>query len=278
MKIQNKTYIRIIAVDDPPVLNKDTIPLEFDVTDDFGSLELSGNFLTDVDICTNHIHPNSNVNLVLMKHVVYGDLYNSHYYEIDPSVNLIPRWSGTDSSFNLTRPKENNTPVTFNVKVVSVDGANKFIINDNSNATLHLTTDIEYVFDQSDETNVTHPLEFIVEPSNIVDEAFTKWSEDLIIAYENSNLESKYNDFRLLMQEYRDGILLYELTDEKIWSKAVKDTIGLKTYYLDNKKNYMWDTRVDATVINCLNESIALKVRKKIIRGKLPQPSNSALT
>ena len=105
------------------------------------------------------------------------------------------------------------------------------------------------------------------EPSIFVDEAFTKWSEDLIIAYENSNLELKYNDFRLLMQEYRDGILLYELTDEKIWSKAVKDTIGLNAYYLANKKNYMWDTRVDATVINCLNESIALKVRKKIMRG-----------
>ena len=105
------------------------------------------------------------------------------------------------------------------------------------------------------------------EPSIFVDEAFVKWSEDIIIAYENSNLESKYNDFRLLMQEYRDGILLYELTDEKIWSKAVKDTIGLNAYYLDNRKKYMWDTRVDATVINCLNESIALKVRKKITRG-----------
>ncbi len=105
------------------------------------------------------------------------------------------------------------------------------------------------------------------QPSIFVDKAFAKWSEDLIIEYENSNLENKYNDFRLLMQEYRDGILLYELTNEKIWSKAVKDTIGLKTYYLDNKKNYMWDSRVDATVINCLNESIALKVRKKIIRG-----------
>ena len=105
------------------------------------------------------------------------------------------------------------------------------------------------------------------EPSIFVDEAFVKWSEDLIIAYENSNLELKYNDFRLLMQEYRDGILLYELTDEKIWSKAVKDTIGLNAYYLDNRKKYMWDTRVDATVINCLNESIALKVRKKITRG-----------
>ena len=105
--------------------------------------------------------------------------------------------------------------------------------------------------------------------SIFVDESFVKWSEDLIIAYENENLESKYNDFRLLMQEYRDGILLYELTDEKIWSKAVKDTVGLNAFYLKNKQNYMWDKRVNASIINCINESIALKVRKKIIKGHM---------
>ena len=105
------------------------------------------------------------------------------------------------------------------------------------------------------------------EPSIFVDEAFAKWSEDLIIAYENSNLESKYNDFRLLMQEYRDGILLYELTDEKIWTKAVKDTIGLNVFYQTNKQNYMFDTRVEAKVINCLNDKIALKVHKNLSKS-----------
>jgi peptidyl-prolyl cis-trans isomerase SurA len=104
--------------------------------------------------------------------------------------------------------------------------------------------------------------------STLVDEVFATWSEDMVIAYENANLENKYNEFRLLMQEYRDGILLYELTDTKIWSKAVKDTTGLKAFYAANKQNYMWDTRVDAKIVNCQNENIACKVYNKLRKGK----------
>ena len=107
-----------------------------------------------------------------------------------------------------------------------------------------------------------------VQISTLVDDTFASWSEDRVIAYENGNLENKYNEFRLLMQEYRDGILLYELTDKKIWSKAVKDTTGLKAFYQANKQNYMWDTRVDAKVVNCQNENIACKVYNKLRKGK----------
>tara|TARA_B100000780_G_scaffold74363_1_gene49962 strand:+ start:1074 stop:3200 length:2127 start_codon:yes stop_codon:yes gene_type:complete len=107
-----------------------------------------------------------------------------------------------------------------------------------------------------------------VQISTLVDDVFISWSEDRVIAYENENLENKYNDFRLLMQEYRDGILLYELTDKKIWSKAVKDTTGLKAFYAANKENYMWETRVDAKVVNCQNENIACKAYKKLSKGK----------
>ena len=108
-----------------------------------------------------------------------------------------------------------------------------------------------------------------ISTSLLVDDSFDSWSENEVVAYENLNLENKYNEFRLLMQEYRDGILLYELTDEKIWSKAVKDTLGLKAFYETNKQNYMWDTRVQAKVINCLNESIANKVYTKLSKGNV---------
>ena len=107
-----------------------------------------------------------------------------------------------------------------------------------------------------------------IQVSVLVDEAFSSWSENIVIEYENSLLESKYNEFRLLMQEYRDGILLYELTDEKIWSKAIKDTTGLKQFYESNKNNFMWDTRVKAKIINCLNPTIASKVKSKISKGQ----------
>lgn len=68
------------------------------------------------------------------------------------------------------------------------------------------------------------------------------------LAYEDAILETKYPEFASLMQEYRDGILLFDLTDQKVWSKAVKDTTGLEAFYQKNKSNYVWAERAEATV------------------------------
>lgn len=70
------------------------------------------------------------------------------------------------------------------------------------------------------------------------------------------------------MQEYRDGILLFELTDRKVWSKAVKDTTGLKEYYEKNKNNYLWDERADVTTYKCADEKVAKEVRKMLSKKK----------
>ncbi|MFZ7116110.1 MAG: peptidylprolyl isomerase [Bacteroidota bacterium] len=91
---------------------------------------------------------------------------------------------------------------------------------------------------------------------------YNDWVNDATLAYEESKLDSLYPDFRNLMQEYRDGILLFELTDKKVWSKAVKDSLGLREFYDKNKNNYMWGDRVEATVYTCANEEVAAEVRK----------------
>ena len=69
------------------------------------------------------------------------------------------------------------------------------------------------------------------------------------IDLEDSKLEGKYPEFRLLMAEYRDGILLFNLTDERVWSKAVKDTLGLQEFYTNNSGNYMWGERLETDII-----------------------------
>lgn len=98
----------------------------------------------------------------------------------------------------------------------------------------------------------------------VIEQLYKQWVDAEILAYEDSRLEHKYPDFRLLMQEYRDGILLYELTDEKVWSRAVKDTLGLRDFHNSNKSNYMWPQRVEAKVLNFTDARIANKVRKKL--------------
>jgi peptidyl-prolyl cis-trans isomerase SurA len=74
------------------------------------------------------------------------------------------------------------------------------------------------------------------------------WVDSEIIAYEDSRLESKYPDFRYLMNEYHDGILLFELSDRMVWTKAVKDTAGLKAFYEQHKTKFMWKDRLDISI------------------------------
>lgn len=91
----------------------------------------------------------------------------------------------------------------------------------------------------------------------------------MLIDFEREILPAKYEDFRALLQEYHDGILLFDLMDEKVWSKAVKDTAGLEAFYEKNKTDYMWGERVDASVYLCENEAIAkstMKMAKKRLK------------
>jgi peptidyl-prolyl cis-trans isomerase SurA len=62
-----------------------------------------------------------------------------------------------------------------------------------------------------------------------------------LIDTEDENLENKYPEFKNLMQEYRDGSLLFEVSNREVWDKASTDTTGLTKYFEANKAKYAWD-------------------------------------
>ncbi len=84
------------------------------------------------------------------------------------------------------------------------------------------------------------------------------------IDLEDSRLEEKYPEFKMLMREYHDGILLFNLTDEKVWSKAVRDTSGLKAFYEENSDAYMWGERLEADII-ILNDPMKEEEIRKMV-------------
>jgi len=100
-----------------------------------------------------------------------------------------------------------------------------------------------------------------------VDKKYSEFMDESLMKFENSMLEQKYPEFKALMSEYRDGILLFDLTDQKVWSKAVKDTVGLKTFYQKNRNSYMWDTRLDASIYTVKDPKAVQKVRNFITSG-----------
>jgi peptidyl-prolyl cis-trans isomerase SurA len=88
--------------------------------------------------------------------------------------------------------------------------------------------------------------------------------------YEDAMLETKFPDFNFLMQEYRDGILLFELTDKMVWSKSVEDTTGLNKFFNANRDKYMWGERAELQQYTCKDEKTAAKTRKLVAKGTLP--------
>lgn len=101
---------------------------------------------------------------------------------------------------------------------------------------------------------------------SLVRKAYDYFKDEKLIAFEDALLESKYPEFRLLMQEYRDGILLFEITDENVWSKALKDTAGLEVFHEQNKSNYMWDERVNVMIYKCADAKTASAARKLVAK------------
>lgn len=113
-------------------------------------------------------------------------------------------------------------------------------------------------------------VDFIIAKQNIgqqenfkefINKKFKEFSDEKCKDYEDSKLEEKYPEFKAIVKEYRDGILLFELTNEKIWSYAGKDTVGLQNYYNEHKKDFMWDTRLDASIVSVMDTNYIDQVR-----------------
>lgn len=106
-----------------------------------------------------------------------------------------------------------------------------------------------------------------------VDAIYNRYVSNEIIEYEKTQLERKHPDFKALLKEYRDGILLFDVTDKMVWSKAVKDTVGLKEFYEKTKNNYMWPNRIEAEIFSSTNKKTIKKAYKLVKKGKIKSDS-----
>ncbi len=102
----------------------------------------------------------------------------------------------------------------------------------------------------------------------VINSLYKKYTEEKVLEYEESVLEKKYEDFRNLMQEYHDGILLFDLTDKNVWTKAVSDTVGLQKFHDENGTKYLWKERVHVYTYSCLNEKAKKEALKMANAGK----------
>lgn len=91
-----------------------------------------------------------------------------------------------------------------------------------------------------------------------------------------TNLASENPEYRNLENEYRDGMLLFEISNRKVWDKAVKDTVGLQKFFEANRQDYAWNSpRVKGVLVQAANDSVAQAVKEmmasKPIEESIPE-------
>jgi len=97
------------------------------------------------------------------------------------------------------------------------------------------------------------------------DQEFEKYTKNILRKFKIKNLSETNDDFKYIVNEYHDGLLLFEITDQMVWSKAVRDTAGLQNFYNKNKNSYFEKLNL---VIYSYNNEETLKKAKEIFKSK----------
>lgn len=139
---------------------------------------------------------------------------------------------------------------------------NETLLVINKDKEVNVRTFLSYLFAQQKLNISIKPL------SKLADKIYVKFVEDQLAAYYNDNLEKEFPEFSYVMDEYRDGLLLFDLMEKEIWQKAKTDTIGLQQFYDRNKVKYQWKERVRANIFSSTNADVMKKVQHLLKKKK----------
>jgi len=111
----------------------------------------------------------------------------------------------------------------------------------------------------------------LLKPINkLADHLYEGFLDEQLNLYYNAQLEKEFPDFAAVMDEYRDGLLLFDLMEKEIWEKSKTDTVGLQNFYNTRKFNYMWKNRADAIIVSSTDMDV-IKKAQKMLKKSTPE-------
>ena len=93
---------------------------------------------------------------------------------------------------------------------------------------------------------------------------YNRFVAETLSQVEEADLETTNTEYKLLLKEYRDGILLFSLMNEKVWQKGIADSLGQVEYFKKNISRYQWKSRTEAYILKVLDKSELENARRSL--------------
>ena len=102
----------------------------------------------------------------------------------------------------------------------------------------------------------------------LMPQLFQQYVEAVAIEYYRNHLEAFNKEFAAQLKEFKDGNLLFEIMQRRVWDKAAADSTGLKNYYKSNKNKYWWEASADVILFTCSDSISAAKASAAFEKNK----------
>lgn len=97
-----------------------------------------------------------------------------------------------------------------------------------------------------------------------------------VLDYELDRLDEKYPEFGLLMKEYKEGMMLFERSNQEVWQRAANDTVGQEAYFASHLDDYKWEEpHYKGVVLHAVDKRILKEAR--CLLKKVPQSEQAKL-
>ena len=117
---------------------------------------------------------------------------------------------------------------------------------------------VQYV-DSQQRANTQSPYSYILQ-------LYNSFVESVINQVYEDQLVKTNPDYEMLLREYYEGILLFDIMEKEVWNRASEDTLGQKTFFAEVASNYVAGERVLAEIFSSINQE-NITVLVKAVQG-----------
>ena len=228
--------------------------------------QISGPVITDFGIHIIKYFDDKELDLAAEKDEVYK-IYRRQYLEDDKQVYFNKLMQELSFELNYNVLDEMISSIDTNKSNINKAWSEN-ISKDVKNKVLFTISNIKFTVDNLvDEMNKNNLLRGFATNKDGIIRAIKKICEPICIEYATKDLEKEFPDFKIILNEFNDGILLFKAETSEIWDKLKFDSTRAKKYFDTTKVKYYTEPMYDITEIYVLSDSLAQEIYKSAING-----------